>query len=97
MAAAAAFMMWLAGLLYALVYTYAWTLSAQALLARGQSSGPPGNLPPMSNIPVDVYLTVGGLALLMAAPWLTAGVTALDVRAAQALLGPSGPRSWNTG
>jgi signal transduction histidine kinase len=88
-AAAAAFMMWLAGLLYALVYTYAWTLSSQALLARGQSSGPPGNLPPMSNIPVDVYLTVGGLALLMAAPWLTAGVAALDVRAAQALLGPS--------
>ena len=36
-AAAAAFVMWLAGLLYALVYTYAWTLSAQALLARGQS------------------------------------------------------------
>ncbi len=88
-AAAAAFMMWLAGLLYALVYTYAWTLSAQALLSRGQSQGPPGNLPPMSNIPVDVYLTVGGLALLMAAPWLTAGVAALDVRAARALLGPS--------
>jgi len=89
-AAAAAFMMWLAGLLYALVYTYAWTLPAQfSLLARGQSSGPPGHLPPMSNIPVDVYLTVGGLALLMAAPWLTAGVAALDVRAAQALLGPS--------
>ena len=81
--------MWLAGLLYTLVYTYAWTLSPQALLARGQSTGPPGHLAPMSNIPVDVYLTVGGLALLMAAPWLTAGVAALDVRAAQALLGPS--------
>jgi signal transduction histidine kinase len=88
-AAAAAFMMWLAGLLYALVYSYAWTLSPQALLARGQSSGPPGHLAPMSNIPVDVYLTVGGLALLMVAPWLTAGVATLDVRAAQALLGPS--------
>ena len=88
-AAAAAFAMWLAGLLYTLVYTYAWTLSAQSLLARGQSEGPPGHLAPMSNIPVDVYLTVGGLALLIAAPWLTAGVAALDVRAAQALLGPS--------
>jgi signal transduction histidine kinase len=88
-AAAAAFMMWLAGLLYALVYTYAWTLSAQSLLARGQSEGPPGHLAPMSNIPVDVYLTIGGLALLIAAPWLTAGVAALDVRAARALLGPS--------
>src|SRR5207302_2587161 len=52
-AAAAAFMMWLAGLLYTFVYTYAWMLSPQALLARGQSSGPPGHLPPMSNIPVD--------------------------------------------
>src|SRR5256885_16754606 len=81
--------MWLAGFLYAFVYTYAWTLPAHALLTRGQSEGPPGHLAPMSNIPMDVYLTVGGLALLMAAPWLTAGVAALDVRAAQALLGPS--------
>jgi signal transduction histidine kinase len=81
--------MWLAGVLYALVYTYAWTLPARALLARGQSEGPPGHLPPMSSIPMDVYLAVGGLALLMAAPWLTAGFAALDVRAAQALLGPS--------
>ena len=88
-AAATAFAMWLAGVLYALVYTYAWTLPARALLARGQSEGPPGHLPPMSSIPMDVYLAVGGLALLMAAPWLTAGVAALDVRAAQALLGPS--------
>jgi signal transduction histidine kinase len=88
-AAATAFAMWLAGVLYALVYAYAWTLPGQALLSRGQSSGPPGHLPPMSNIPMDVYLTVGGLALLMAAPWLTAGFAALDVRAAQALLGPS--------
>src|SRR5262249_41230699 len=75
--------------LYTLVYAYAWTLSSQNLLARGQSSGPPGHLAPMSNIPVDVYLTVAGLALLVAAPWLTAGVAALDVRAARALLGPS--------
>src|SRR4029077_3469499 len=88
-AATTAFAMWLAGVLYALVYAYAWTLPAQALLARGQSEGPPGHLPPMSNIPMDVSLTVGGLALLVAAPWLTAGFAALDVRAAQGLLGPS--------
>ncbi|HEY3647438.1 MAG TPA: histidine kinase [Streptosporangiaceae bacterium] len=88
-AAATAFAMWLAGVLYALVYAYAWTLPGQALLARGQSSGPPGHLAPMSSIPADVYLTVGGMALLVAAPWLTAGFAALDVRAAQALLGPS--------
>ena len=88
-AALAAFGVWLAGLVYTLVYAYAWTLAPQNLLARGQSSGPPGHLAPMSNIPVDAYLTVAGLALLVAAPWLTAGVAALDVRAARALLGPS--------
>src|SRR5256884_9275042 len=64
-------------------------LPAQDLLARGQSEGPPGHLPPMSSIPVDVYLTVGGLALLMAAPGRTAGFAALDVRAARAVVGPS--------
>ena len=88
-AALAAFGVWLAGLLYTLVYAYAWTFSPQSPLGRGQSSGPPGHLPPMSNIPVDAYLTVAGLALLVAAPWLTAGVAALDVRATRALLGPS--------
>ena len=88
-AALAAFGMWLAGLLYALVYAYAWALSPQNLLTRGQSSGPPGHLQPMSSVPVDAYLTAAGLALLVAAPWLTAGVAALDVRAARALLGPS--------
>src|SRR6516162_7470057 len=88
-AALAAFGMWLAGLLYTLVYVYAWALAPQRLLARGQSSGPPGHLAPMSNIPVDAYITVVGLMLLVAAPWLTAGVVALDVRAARTLLGPS--------
>ena len=88
-AALAAFGTWLAGLLYSLVYVYAWTLSPQNLLARGQSSGPPGHLAPMSSIPVDAYLTAAGLLLLVAAPWLTAGIAALDARAASALLGPS--------
>jgi signal transduction histidine kinase len=88
-AALAAFGMWLAGLLYTLVYAYAWALAPHRLLARGQSSGPPGHLAPMSTIPVDAYLTVAGLVLLVAAPWLTTGVAALDVRAARALLGPS--------
>jgi signal transduction histidine kinase len=88
-ATATAFAMWLAGVLYALVYAYAWTLPGWALLARGQSEGPSGHLAPISNIPIDVYLTVGGLVLLTAAPWLTAGVAALDVRITQAMLGPS--------
>ncbi len=87
-AAIAAFGLWLAGVLYTLVYAYAWTLPAQSLLARGQSSGP-GDFPPVSRIPVDAWLTVGGVALLVAAPFVTAGVVALDVRLTGALLGPS--------
>jgi signal transduction histidine kinase len=80
---------WLAGILFTLVYAYAWKLPAGGLLQRGQSSSPPGHLPPVSYIPVDVFLTVGGIALLAAAPWLTAAVGTLDARAARALLGPS--------
>jgi signal transduction histidine kinase len=88
-AALAAFGAWLAGILYTLLYAYAWMLPPGSLLARGQSSGPPGHLTPMSSIPVDAYLTVGGLMLLAAAPYLTAGIAALDARAAASLLGPS--------
>jgi signal transduction histidine kinase len=88
-AAATAFAMWLAGVLYALVYAYAWTLPATDLLHHGVTSRLPGHFAPMSDIPQDAYLTVGGMALLVAAPWLTAGFAALDVRAARALLGPS--------
>jgi signal transduction histidine kinase len=40
-------------------------------------------------IPLDVWLTLGGLALLTAAPRLTASVAALDAWTARALLGPS--------
>ena len=36
-----------------------------------------------------MYLTACGIVLLFAAPWVTAGVRALDVNAARALLGPS--------
>jgi signal transduction histidine kinase len=79
---------WLAGILFTLVYAYAWKLPAGGQLQRGQSS-PPGHLPPVSYIPMDVFLTVGGIALLAAAPWLTAAVGTLDARAARALLGPS--------
>ena len=80
---------WLAGVLFTLVYAYAWTLPAGSLLQRGQWSSPPGHLPPVSHIPADAFLTVGGIVLLAAAPWLTAAVGALDARAARALLGPS--------
>jgi signal transduction histidine kinase len=81
---------WLAGVLYALVYVYAWALPSDGLLWRGQGSGGPGtNLPTMLYIPIDVYLTVAGIVLLAAAPWLTAAVAGLDARAARSLLGPS--------
>jgi len=81
---------WLAGVLYTLVYGYAWALSHQGLLWRGQSPGGPANhLPATLGIPVDVYLTGAGIILLCAAPWLTRAVAALDVRTAQELLGPS--------
>jgi signal transduction histidine kinase len=84
-----AFGMWLAGLVYTLLYAYAWTMPPQSLLGHGQSWPPAGYLPHRLNIPMDVYLTLAGIALLAAAPWLTAGVAALDARAARALLGPS--------
>ena len=87
--AVAAVAMWLAGLLFTLVYVYAWSLGPDgALLARGQSS-PPDHLRRLFAIPLDAWVTVAGLALLAAAPWLTAAVAALDAAAARVLLGPS--------
>ena len=79
---------WLAGLTGTLVYAYAWTRPPPSLLALGQSS-PPDHLHRTLPVPTDVWLTLGGLALLAAAPWLTAAVAALDARAARTLLGPS--------
>src|SRR5437763_5356891 len=84
-AAATAFAMWLAGVLYALVYAYAWTLPGQALLARGQSSGPPGHPPPTTSIPAAVYPTAGGQAPPVAAPRRTAPVAPRDLTAAHDL------------
>jgi len=88
-AAVAAVVTWLAGIMLTLVYAYAWQLSSGGLLWRGQSSSPAGHLPHLLGIPVDAYLTAGGIALLVAAPWVTAGVAALDARVAPVLLGPS--------
>jgi len=88
-AALTVFGVWLAGILYTFVYAYAWTRPAGSLLRRGQSAPLPRHLPPFSYIPMDAYLTAGGIALLAAAPWLTVAVGALDVRAARTLLGPS--------
>jgi signal transduction histidine kinase len=86
--ALAAFGMWLAGLVCTLLYAYAWTLPPQSLLAGGQSS-PPAHLHRTLPVPLDVWLTVGGIVLLAGAPRLTAAVAALDARIARVLLGPS--------
>ena len=87
--ALAAFAMWLAGLVYTLLYVYAWTMPPRSLFGHGQTWPPSGYLPHRLNIPMDVYLTVAGIVLLAGAPWVTAAVGALDARAALALLGPS--------
>jgi signal transduction histidine kinase len=81
---------WLAGVLYALVYCYAWALPHRSLLWRGQSPGGQTNhLPSMLGIPADAYLTGAGILLLCVAPWLTRAVAAWDAITARALLGPS--------
>jgi signal transduction histidine kinase len=86
-AAAAAVAAWLAGLAATGVYVYAWGLAPPSLLTHG-TSWPPEFLH-RTPIPLDVWLTLGGLVLLTAAPRLTAAVAALDAAAARALLGPS--------
>ena len=87
-AAIAVFGLWLAGVLYTLVYAYAWAMPREGLLYRGLSTSPGGHRL-IWGPPVDAWLTVGGVALLVAAPFVTAGVAALDVRLTGALLGPS--------
>jgi signal transduction histidine kinase len=81
---------WLASVLYALVYVYGWALPPDTVLNRGLYADPSAtHLPRILGLPVDVWLTAAGVAGLFAAPWLTSGVQALDVRMARALLGPS--------
>jgi signal transduction histidine kinase len=82
---------WLAGVLYSLVYVYAWALPHSGLLWRGQFAGASANSLArwLLGVPADAYLTAVGIVLLIAAPWLTGAVTALDARAARSLLGPS--------
>jgi signal transduction histidine kinase len=66
---------WAAGFALATVFTYTWAL--------------PIRLRPAGWTTRDLYLTVAGVLLLLAAPWMAAGVTRLDSRLAAALLGPS--------
>jgi signal transduction histidine kinase len=82
---------WLAGVLYSLVFTYAWALPPSGLLWRGQHSGAAADSLAhwLLGVPADLYLTVVGILLLIAAPRLTGAVAGLDAKAARRLLGPS--------
>jgi signal transduction histidine kinase len=70
-----AFGFWLAGVLYTTVYLW-----ARALATPGSTL--------TSHFPAG-FITLGGVLLLFAAPWITTGVTVLDVRVSRALLGPT--------
>jgi signal transduction histidine kinase len=87
-AAVLAFVLWLGGAAYTLLYTWAWTRPDGSLLQRGESFGTP-HVPVLEWIPLDVYLTAAGIVALVAAPRVSAAVGALDARVARALLGPS--------
>ena len=80
--------MWLAGLVYTLLYVYAWTMPPQSLLATA-SRGRPPDTSRIAHIPMDVYLTAAGIVLLAARRGSPPALAALDARAARALLGPS--------
>jgi signal transduction histidine kinase len=71
---------WLAGTVYTTVFLWSWALATPGGTFYVGSSG---------KFVEDVIVTGGGVALLFAAPWVTSGVTALDVRVTRALLGPS--------
>jgi signal transduction histidine kinase len=90
-AAAAAIGMWLAGILYTFVYAYGWGASPDSMIRRGTGIDGTGNplTPVFGAIAPDILLTLAGVALLFAAPWVTSGVRVLDVASAKALLGPS--------
>jgi signal transduction histidine kinase len=83
-----AFGLWLAGLIFTFIYAIAWMLPADGLYRRGQSSSPSANLPSLG-LPVDLWLTLAGIAALMLAPRFSALVGTVDAWAARTLLGPS--------
>ena len=81
---------WLFGLAFAAVFLYARGLTPSSWPRRGLYADPNvTHLPRILGLPIDIWVTAGGIALLFAAPLLTAGVQTLNVLAAKALLGPS--------
>ncbi|HEY7263681.1 MAG TPA: sensor domain-containing protein [Trebonia sp.] len=90
-AAAVAIGLWVAGIVFSLVYIHGWALSPDSMIRRGTGASPGSAIPlrPFGPFPLDVALTLAGIAALFAAPWLTAGVASLDAKVARSLLGPS--------
>ncbi|HEY0937989.1 MAG TPA: histidine kinase [Trebonia sp.] len=90
LSAVAAAFLWLAGLLGATVYLYGWGLSPGSLVRQSTYPNGLARLPHLlGDVPLGVGLTAAGFVALLAAPWLTAAITDLDLRTARALLGPS--------
>jgi signal transduction histidine kinase len=93
-AALAAIGAWLVSWVLALEYLWAWGLPPGAFFR--EATYPVGGLIgarvdgiAQVGSSMGVILTFAGVAGLFVAPWLTAGVVALDARAAWTLLGPS--------
>jgi signal transduction histidine kinase len=79
-AAAVAVGLWPGSVVFALTVVLGWVLRH------------PGNSSQQLAVaqhPAEIFLTLLGVAGLFAAPWITSGVRALDIRAVRALLGPS--------
>jgi signal transduction histidine kinase len=88
--AVAAVGLWLTGLVCGLVYVYGWALPAGVALRRATYPVPlPQGGVDTAPVPTGVWLTIAGFAVLLAAPWYTSAIQALDIWAARALLGPS--------
>ena len=81
-AAAVAVLMWPGGVVLVFLFAFTWSYG------HPEAAGSPFSAGHLSH-PADILVTVTGIAVLLAAPWVTTGVRALDARAARALLGPS--------
>jgi signal transduction histidine kinase len=80
---------WIGGAVYATVYLYGKALRPDSFIRHATYSQGPVDLAHPLGAPLGIFLTVAGIAGLLAAPWLTAGVASLDARVGRALLGPS--------
>jgi signal transduction histidine kinase len=80
---------WIGGAVYATVYLYGKALRPDSFIRHATYPQGPVDLAHPLGAPLGIFLTVAGIAGLLAAPWLTAGVASLDARVGRALLGPS--------